>query len=345
MKKLKIAIIGAGQIARTTHLPIFKDMDDVEVFGISDVNRDAASQLAEDFQIPYSFDDHIEMIESIHPDAVIVCVPNRFHCRIVLDALEHGCHVLCEKPPAVNVSEAVIMEQTAREQQRLLTYGFHFRHSIQTKILKQKIDGGELGTIYHSCVQWKRKRGIPGWGNFTNKTMQGGGPLIDIGAHMLDTALYLIGYPEVDTVLATSSNRIGKRGGIGFMGAWEGEKFSVEDGLFGMIRFKNGTDMQIETTFALNQKEENVRNVLLYGDLAGSSLYPLEVYKEVNGQIITEEYPSIKEHDWHVNSDTNFVEACLGLEKLLVTAEQGTYIQRIIEALYKSADEMTLVQM
>lgn len=337
MKTLRMAVIGSGQIARVTHLPNYQSMDCVEVVGISDTNKKAAEEVAGQFGIPASYGDHKKMLEELRPDAVTICVPNRFHCPITLDALRAGCHVMCEKPPAITPREAGEMERTAQEKGLLLTYGFHFRHSEQVAFLKNKIEQGELGEIYHTRVQWNRRRGIPGWGNFTNKKMQGGGPLIDIGAHMLDAALYLLNYPEISYVTATASDRIGKRGGSGLMGDWDGARFSVEDGLFGFIRFADGTSLQLETAFAINQKEENLRNIQLYGDKLGASVFPMETFGEENGQLINTDYPFLQMRDWHIDCDRNFVRACLGEETLLVTAEQGTYVQRLIDALYRAA--------
>lgn len=337
MKTLRMAVVGSGQIARVTHLPNYQSMDCVEVVGISDTNTEAAKSVAEQFHIPAYYGDHKKMLEELKPDAVTICVPNRFHCPITLDALKAGCHVMCEKPPAITPEEAREMEQTAEEKGLLLTYGFHFRHSEQVAFLRKKIRQGELGEIYHTRVQWNRRRGIPGWGNFTNKTMQGGGPLIDIGAHMLDVALYLLDYPEISCVTATASDRIGKKGGNGLMGSWDGARFTVEDGLFGFIRFADGTSLQLETTFAINQKEDNLRNVQLYGDKLGASVFPLETFGEEEGQLINTEYPFLQMRDWHLDCDRNFVDACLGKAELLVTAKQGTYVQRLIDALYRGA--------
>lgn len=338
MKKLKMAVIGAGQIAKVTHLPNLREMECAEVKGICDVNPEAARALAEEFGISHFYQDHKKMLLEVKPDAVIICVPNKFHSRITLDALECGCHVLCEKPPAITAKEARQMEEEAEKRNLILSYGFHFRHSEHVDILKKMVQNGEFGAIYHAKAQWHRRRGIPGWGNFTNKEMQGGGPLIDIGAHMLDAALYLLGYPKVSYVCATSSDRIGKRGGKGLMGSWNPERFHVEDGVFGFIRFEDGGSLEIETSFAINQKERDLRNVVLYGDKLGASLFPLEVYGEHNGNLTDGTFPFVEMRDWHENSDKNFVNACLGEEEILVTAGQGTYVQELIDALYKSAD-------
>lgn len=191
MEKLRMAIIGSGQIAQVTHIPNYQLMGNVEIVGICDTRLEAAKTVAEKFGIEKYYDSHQEMLEEVQPDAVTICVPNKFHCQITLDALEAGCHVFCEKPPAITVEEAESMEKKAQEKGKLLSYGFHFRASEHVAFLKNRIKDGKMGEIYHTEVKWHRRRGIPGWGCFTNKEIQGGGPLIDIGAHMLDSALYL----------------------------------------------------------------------------------------------------------------------------------------------------------
>ena len=95
MDKLKMAIIGSGQIARVTHIPNYQSMENVELVGICDTNPDAAKAVAEQFGIARYFGNHLEMLSELRPDAVTICVPNKFHCQITLDALEAGCHVLC----------------------------------------------------------------------------------------------------------------------------------------------------------------------------------------------------------------------------------------------------------
>lgn len=345
MKSLKMAVIGAGQVSRSTHLPNYKGMDEVEVAGICDVSLGAAKELAGQFGIEHYYQDYQKLLSEVKPDAVTICVPNKFHSQITLAALECGCHVLCEKPPAMTAAQARGMEEKADGRGLILSYGFHFRHSEQVSLLKDKAVRAELGTIYHTKVQWNRRRGIPGWGNFTDKEMQGGGPLIDIGAHMLDAAFYLLDYPKISYVCASLSDRIGRQGGKGLMGSWDPKRFTVEDGVFGFICFEDGTSMEIETTFAVNQKESDSRNVLLYGDKLGASLFPPELYGEEQGQLSEVSFPFLEMKDWHMDSDSNFVKACLGEEPILVTAAQGTYVQEVIDTLYHSAERKRPVRM
>ena len=336
-ERLRVAIIGAGQVARTAHINHYQAIEGVEVVAVCDVSTENARQTAAQFGIARHYTDHMEMLREEKPDAVSICVPNRFHCAITCDALQAGCHVLCEKPPAITAEEAEQMRRTAEETGKLLSFGFHFRHAGRVAALKQRITAGELGEVYQAQVRWLRRRGIPGWGFFTDRQMQGGGALIDIGVHMLDLALYLMDYPAISYVCATSSDRIGKQGGIGLMGAWDGARFTVEDGLFGFVRFANGAGLELETSFALHTKERDERQVALYGDRAGATLFPFAIYSERDGQPTDQTCPFDETRDWHPDCIQNFVAACRGEASLLVTGEQATYLQRLVDAFYTSA--------
>lgn len=339
MKKLRVAIIGAGQIVWNSHLPNYLKLnEDVEVVGVCDVNGAQAQRTAKEFGLAQGFDSKEAMFDALEIDAVSVCVPNRFHYESVMYALEHGCHVLCEKPPGLHYEEARRMQECAASKGLLLTFNFHFRHGRDMQFLKREVLRGMLGDIYGARVQAIRRRGIPGWGNFINKEMQGGGPLIDIGIHMLDLTLYMMGFPKIDYVCGTTHQKIGTRKGVGLMGDWDPEKFTVEDAAFGFIRFQNGASLQLETAFALNVKERDIRNVQVFGDMAGASLFPLEIYGEKDGVLTDTGFPFMGEEDRHFNSVLNFVQACLGRETLVVKGEEGVVVQRVIDGLYESAE-------
>lgn len=335
---LKIAIIGAGQVARKSHLKYYQMMEHVKVAAVCDTNLETAKRTALEFGIPDYYSSHMEMLEQVKPNAVSVCVPNKFHCAVTCDALEHGCHVLCEKPPAIGAGEVIKMWNTAQRTGRKLTFGFHLRHAEPVSILKRMIEAGGLGTIYSAEAEWVRRRGIPGWGNFTSKEIQGGGPLIDIGIHMLDAAVYLMDYPKIDYVCATASNRIGICGGTGLMGSWDGSRFTVEDGLFGFIKFTGGSSLSLKTSFALNIAEKERKNIRLYADQCGASVFPLELYGEKDGRQINTAYPFEETKDWHYDCIRNFTDSINGRADLVVTAEQAVYVQKLTDSLYQSAE-------
>ncbi|WP_066192135.1 MULTISPECIES: Gfo/Idh/MocA family protein [Gracilibacillus] len=339
MSKLRIGLIGAGGIATSVHIPAYEAIaDKVEIVAIADVAYDRAKLIAERHQIPAVFDNYETMLTETEIDAVSVCVPNKFHKAAVINALTAGCHVLCEKPPAMNQEEAKEMEDTARRAGKLLMYGFHYRFQSETQAAKRFIDAGELGDIYSGRVQAIRRRGIPGWGVFTNKELQGGGPLIDIGVHMLDTALYLMGYPEPAVVLGKTHQQIGTKKGVGLMGDWDYQNYSVEDMAIGMITFNNGASLVLESAFAANVEKQDTMQVSLMGNKGGADIFPLKMYQEKHDTLVdvTPAYlPEVHAHQVEIHS---FVAQCLSGNVTDHYAKQGTNIQKIIDGLYQSAE-------
>lgn len=345
MGKLRIGIMGAGQESLNSHFPnCMKNNDIAEIAAVCDVNLENARHAAEQFQVPAYYANHTDMLEKEDLDLVTICVPNRFHEPLAIEALRAGCHVLCEKPPALTAEQAERMAREAQNAGKILTYNFHYRYAPEVQMIKKMIDSGEFGTLYAGKVQAVRRRGIPGWGNFTNKDMQGGGPLVDIGVHMLDTALYLLDYPKPLYVAANSSDRIGKRGGVGLMGDWDPAKFTVEDGLFGFIQFEGGISLQVDTAFALNCKEKQRMNVEIFGDLAGASVFDGEIYTEKNESLVDMKLPFVQEVDKKSLSFSNYIKCCENGKEPLITAEQGVTLMRIVEALYRSAEDGKVVE-
>lgn len=339
MGKLRIGIIGAGGIASDVHIPNYlKHQEQVELIAIADVAVERAQSVAEKHAIPHAFGSYQEMLEKVELDAVSICVPNKFHAEAAITSLEAGCHVLCEKPPAMTVEEAETMEQAAIKADKFLTYGFHYRHQAEVHTAKKFVEAGELGEIYSARVQAIRRRGIPGWGVFTNKELQGGGPLIDIGVHMLDTALYLMGYPEPAVVLGKTHQQIGNKQGVGLMGQWDYENFSVEDMAVGMITFQNGASLVLESAFAANVEKDETMQVSLMGNKGGADIFPLKIYQEKLDTLIDVTPAYLPETNGHEQEIKHFIESCINGKQPLSTAAQGTTIQKIIGALYQSAE-------
>ena len=201
-----------------------------------------------------------------------------------------------------------------------------------------------MGDIYAARVHAIRRRGIPGWGVFTNKELQGGGPLIDIGVHMLDTALYLMGYPEPEVVLGKTHQQIGNKKGVGLLGEWDYENYTVEDMAVGMVTFKNGATLTLEAAFAANVEKDETMQVSLMGNKGGADIFPLKIYQEKYNTLIdsTPAYlPEINGHQLEINQ---FVECCLEGKTPLSTPEQGLIIQKIVNAIYESAETGKAIQ-
>lgn len=339
MVKKKVAIIGGGQVAEKVHIPNYKAREELEIVAVFSPNYDRARSFAERNGIPHYYTDAEEMLTVEKPDIVSVCTPNRFHYENVMLALEFGCDVMCEKPPAISADEAKKMQETAEKNNCLLAYDFHHRFAEDVKILHEKVEEGVLGDIYVVKAKALRRCGIPGWGSFTDKKVQGGGPLIDLGAHMLDAALYVLGFPKIEKVTAKMYQKIGTRKSHGTLGEWDPAKFEVEDSLFGFIELEGGRLLQLETSFALNIKETSIMNVEFCGDQAGATLFPAQIYKDEQGELITLLTREEAGTDRHQKSMNAFIDKCLGKDVMVADGRQGYIIQQLIEALYQSAEK------
>lgn len=337
MKK-KVAIIGAGQVAEKVHAAYYKSRDELELVAVCDPSMERG----EEFRVKNGFHKHYATAEEMFAvekiDIVSICTPNRFHFDNVMLSLRYGAAVMCEKPPAMSASEAKAMWELADEKKVILAYDFHHRFSSEAQFLKQNV--ALLGEIYCVKATALRRSGVPGWGTFTNKEMQGGGPLIDMGIHMLDAAMFVLGFPKVKKVTAKSFQKIGTKKSMGTFGSWDPTKYTVEDSLFGFIELENGGLIELDTSFALHIKPENMLNVDFFGDLAGGSLYPAEIYTDNAGEfelLANKEEPDENKHE---NSMKAFVDSVLGEGEVeLAGAEQGYRIQKIVESLYESAEK------
>lgn len=340
-KKVKLGVIGTGGIANGAHLPGYSQIpDECEIFALCDIDPKALKSTAEKYPVKHKFEDYKKLLEMPEIDAVSVCTPNYVHFQPTVDALKAGKNVLCEKPIAMNAKEAAEMVKTARREGKILQIGYNSRFAPSNQVLKKFVDAGELGDIYYARAQAMRVRGIPGWGVFIDKSKQGGGPLIDIGVHILDLTLWLMGHPKPTYASGITYQKFGKRSDIvGFMGQWDYKNFTVEDMAAALIRFENGATIVLESSFVANIKEE-LNNTTLLGTEGGAQAYPLTITQERHRSVFSYE-PQMP----HRNINTHyaemkaFVECVRDKKEPLVTGEHGLMVAQIMDAIYKSSDE------
>lgn len=341
MKTLGIGIIGSGGIARGAHMPGYKacEKDGVKIIACSDINPDTARLAAEQFDVPHVFTDYKKLLEMDEIDAVSICTPNYLHMQPTIDALMAGKHVLVEKPMAMDAIEGKKMVEAEKASGKKLMVGFMTRFRSTSQALKRFIDGGEMGDIYFARAQAMRRRGIPGWGVFTQKDKQGGGPLIDIGVHILDLTLWLMGHPQPIRCSGQTYAKFGTREGVlGLMGQWDPKIFTVEDFAVGLVRFENGATLVLESSFVANQEQREVMNTELFGTEGGCSFNPCKMFFERHQTLIDASpayLPEVKAHEAEMRS---FVRAILDDTPVSVTGEQALMTTQIIDAIYKSTE-------
>ena len=338
--RLRVGIIGAGGIANGAHIPGWKALGDaVEVVAVADVSKAAAERTAGQHGIPGVYESYEEMLQRERPDAISVCTPNKFHAPAATAALAAGAHVICEKPPAMSADEARAMAAAAERAGRLLTFGFMYRFSPEVTAAKRHADAGAFGEIYTGRVTAMRRRGIPSWGVFTNRELQGGGPLIDIGVHMLDSALYVMGYPEPEGVLGATHTKLGDREpGVAPWGPWNHHNYTVEDVCTALIRFQNGAALLLETSFIANIEPMEELNVRLSGTKAGVRFFPFGVFREETGTLVNQEAAWQPESSGYEAEIAHFARCIRGEAELVSTPAEAVKLQRIIEGIYRSAE-------
>lgn len=343
-KKLKLGVVGAGNIFKNTHVPAWSTHPDIEIFAICDVIKEKAEALAHQYDIPYVYTDYRELIANKEIDLIDICTPNLNHSEIAIAALEAGIHVFCEKPDAVNAEEAQKMADAAKKSEKVLMTMRNNRFRPASRFLKQYIASGHVGDIYTGRCGWIRRRGIPGKGGwFTNKSLSGGGPLIDLGVHFIDLAMWLMGDPKpvsvvgatyckfADTSLSDSEHSIfGEKNDDGI--------FNVEDLAVGFIRFENGVTLQIEFSWASNIEEE-MNFLELRGSNAGISFKKgeLKIFSEIEGTLC-DIYPRLpKEGGEHGKQIYHFIDCVKNGTEPIVLPEHGVNMIQILTAIYESA--------
>ena len=212
MGKLKIGIVGCGGIANQKHLPALKANADLnEIVAFCDVVEERAKKAAEEFGVPGArvYTDYKELLKDEEVEVVHVCTPNVSHSYITVDAFEAGKHVYCEKPMSHSTEEAEKMVAAWKKSGKKFTVGYQNRFRAEVQNLHASCEKGELGDIYYGKAHAVRRRGVPTWGVFPDKSQQGGGPLIDIGTHALDITLWCMNNYDVESVSGSVFYKLG----------------------------------------------------------------------------------------------------------------------------------------
>ena len=346
MEKLRICSIGLGGMGRH-HTRAHKNLGMSEIVAFCDIIPERAERMRDEyFPDARVYTDYREMIEKEQPDAVDIATPNYLHSPRAVFALEHGCHVFCEKPDAVSVEAAQKMKDAAEKADKILMVMRNNRYYAPSVFMKKYIADGKAGDIYAARCGWQRRRGIPGKGGwFTTKEQSGGGPLIDLGVHMIDLAIWAMGNPTPVAVSgctynvfaddkADSDSEHSKFGDTKTDGT-----FDVEDLAMGFIRFDNGACLQIEFSWASNIDHEK-RYVELRGTKAGfawKASDEIEVYGEECG-VLTDLKPQLKELDGHQANIAHFMDCILNGTEPDFKPIQGLNMIKILCAIYESAE-------
>ncbi len=340
-KKFRVAFIGCGGIAGT-HIKALKKMPDVEIVAGCDIKPERLEWFTKETGSTNTFAKWDDMLKNIEIDGVSVCTPNGVHAPATLAASKAGKHVIVEKPMAMTPKECEKMIAAAKDAKKKLVIGFQYRYHPSTQALTRAREAGQFGNIMFVKCQALRRRGIPNWGVFGQKKLQGGGPMIDIGVHVIEMAHYFMGSPKPVAATGNTWTYLGdKKSDVASGWAnWDYKTYTVEDLAIGHIRFENGAILQIEASFAAHI-EKDIWNFTVMGDKGGCSWDPAAIFTDRDGTM----WNSTATYTGHSDFDSmffsklrNWIDGCTKGTALIAPGEAGLAVQRILDGVYRSAD-------
>jgi predicted dehydrogenase len=348
MDHLRVGIVGCG--VGMIHADAWAQEPRAAIVALAGLDTDRCQKIAHRYDILHLFDDYRDLVQRVDIDAVSVAVPNHLHLPVALAAFDAGKHVLIEKPLARNAAEGEQIVAAARAAGKVLGICFSKRHKAEMEFLRRHIDGGGLGEIYYAKAYWMRRAGIPGLGTwFTSKEQAGGGPLIDLGVHVLDMAHSLMGNPEVLTVSGATYAKLGPQG----KGNWNDgrftvipeNRFEVEDLATAFLRTADGAAIHLETSWATHSGVTDEYGVNLFGDRGGADFRVkdyaqtgcLRLFGDIAGSP-TDLAPRYEPLHGHLQIVHRFVAAVLDGVPMSPSGEEGLVRTRLLDAIYRSAE-------
>jgi predicted dehydrogenase len=345
--RLRVAFIGTGGIC-VMHLEAYSRLPEFEVVASCDIKPERNAWFVQQpgMQNVRTYLDYNEMLKKEKLDVVDVCTPNGVHAEATIAALKAGCHVMVEKPMGMNPEECAKMCAAAKKAGKILGVGFQFRYNSSTQMCRRAFDAGVLGDVLVVKVQAMRRRGVPNWGVFGQKELQGGGPMIDIGVHMIECSHYAVGQPVPVAATGMTWTYLGDKPSqvVSCWPNWDYKNYTVEDLCVGQVRFANGMLMQIESAFCSHIETNEYLNWQVLGTKGGFDFKNATLYHDLAGTMVnskagwlpTQEdtYPAMFYHKLKA-----FGDAIRFGKPLTADGEEGLAVQKIINGLYSSAEQ------
>lgn len=327
MTKTKVAIIGLGGIAQLVHLPYLTKIENIEVVAVAEINKNRLNTLADKFNIKGRYKDHNELLANCDASNIIIATPTNSHKEVAIACLKANRDILVEKPLARTYNEAKQIVEAAKKYKRKIMVGMNLRYRPDAMILKSLLNNGEIGQPFYVKCGWLRRRSSSQkW--FTKKEESGGGVIIDLSILLLDLALWLLDFPNVESVSTQNFYEFTK---------------TVEDTSISFLRCSNSSCINIESSWSLPLEKDSFY-FDVYGTKGSASLNPFHVSKRIEDKMI-DLTPSQLESSLnlfrksYMNELRSFIGAVNGLNPVFSSAEESLSRMKIIEAMYKSSSQ------
>ena len=352
-KKLRIGIIGTGGISGS-HIEAYLNQPDVEIVAGCDLIEGKAEEKFAAFNIEGAkyFTDYKEMIDTVEMDAVSVCTYNCTHAECTIYALEHGIHVLLEKPFTVTLDEAIEVMKAEKKSGKIVSVGFQPRLDANMQMIKKIVQSGELGRVYYVQTGGGRRHGIPvSWSEtFIEKDKAGLGALGDIGCYSLDLVLNALGNPKPLTVTGTATDYFGTtEEAYAEVGKPEcAKKFSVDDFASAYIRLEGGVVLDFRIAWYMHV--DTPGDTIIMGTKGalrvpstdcwnGSFNKPMTLYHDVAGKPVETTIPLLPATtDLWNKKIRSFLNAIITGGKAPVPTDEIIYNQAILDGINRSSE-------
>lgn len=274
--KVRIGIIGSGQIGKR-HVAGYQEIPEAEIVAVADLREDEAQRVAELYNIPNVYTDYHELLARDDIDSVDVCLHNRLHKPVTLDAFEAGKHVFCEKPISWIYRDAKAMVEAAAAAGKRLYIQLNTLFEPETRAAKHLIDSGLLGDLYYAKSSHYRRRGRPfvdGYGTsaFVNTETSGGGALLDMAVYHIARMLYLLGNPRPLRVSGHTYQKVDNM----YEDRRLSSGYNVEELGVGLVHLEGEITFFVEEAWAIHG--ENPASDTVYGSKGGLRVTPLSYY-------------------------------------------------------------------
>ena len=352
-KKLRIGIIGTGGISGS-HIRTYKAQPDVELVAGCDLIPGKAEKKFAECEVEGAkfFTDYKEMIDTMNLDAVSVCTYNRTHAECTIYALEHGLHVLLEKPMTVTLDEAVAIRKAEKKSGKIVSVGFQPRFDANMQMIKKIVQSGELGRVFYVQTGGGRRHGIPvSWSEtFIENDKAGLGALGDIGCYSIDLVMNALGNPKPLTVSGTATDYFGTTPeAYSQVGKPEcAKKFSVDDFASAYIRLEGGIILDFRIAWYMHLDTPGDTIIMgTKGSLRvpstdcwnGSFNKPMTIYHDVAGEPVQTQIPLLPEtKDLWNRKIRSFLDAIHNGTEAPVPTSQIIYNQAILSGIQDSSE-------
>ena len=330
MEKLKVALIGTGGISQIFRIPALQNIENVELVALCDVDESKVSFIAEKYNIKNVYYDIENLLRKEALDGIFICTPNNFHYPMALATLERKVPTFIEKPMTLNQTQAERLTKAAKKAKVPIVIGMNNRFRDDAIILKDFLNKNELGDPFYIKTGWLRRWNLePQQSWLFDKKISGGGVIMDIGIQLTDLSLWLLGLPKVKNVRSFNFNVFAEGG--------------VEDSALVVLQTETNVVITVAVAWRLHL-EKDMSYTHVFGKQGSAFLNPLRLYREMHGNLVNvtpvHSTPSADVFkSAFINEIQNFIEVIQGKTEPVTPAEDGIYLMRIIDAIYKSTEQ------